>query len=105
MSFSALDPILNTPVRLAIVSILIKLKEADFAYLQERTETTQGNLSHSLKKLEEEQYILIEKRINTLWNNWTLSWSFTNSIRSNCFGNYEQSDYDENDGYEHKSKD
>lgn len=63
MSFSALDPILNTPVRLAIVSILIKLKEADFAYLQERTETTQGNLSHSLKKLEEEQYILIEKRM------------------------------------------
>lgn len=63
MSFQDLDPVLNTPVRLAIVSMLIKLKEADFGYLMERTETTQGNLSHSLKKLEEAQYITIEKRM------------------------------------------
>lgn len=63
MSFQNLDPVLNTPLRLAIVSILIKLKEADFSYLQERTEATQGNLSHSLKKLEDEQYITIEKRL------------------------------------------
>jgi DNA-binding transcriptional ArsR family regulator len=59
--FNILDPVLNTPVRLAIVSVLIKLKQADFNYLLEVTKTTQGNLSHQLKKLNEAEYIRIEK--------------------------------------------
>jgi len=57
-----LDPILNVPVRLAIVSVLIKVKQADFAYLLEITKTTHGNLSHQLKKLREVEYISIEKK-------------------------------------------
>jgi len=61
MSFSELDPVLNTPVRLAIVSVLIKAKQADFNHLLEITKTTQGNLSHQLKKLNEAGYIGIEK--------------------------------------------
>jgi DNA-binding transcriptional ArsR family regulator len=59
--FSELDPVLNTPVRLAIVSILVKVKQADFSTLMEATETTQGNMSHQLKRLNEEGYIDIEK--------------------------------------------
>jgi DNA-binding HxlR family transcriptional regulator len=59
--FQELDPVLNTPVRLAVVSVLIKVKQADFNYLQEVTKTTQGNLSHQLKKLSEAKYIEIEK--------------------------------------------
>jgi DNA-binding transcriptional ArsR family regulator len=59
-----LDPVLSTPVRLGIVSILIKLKEADFTYLMERTESTQGNMSHQLKKLEEAEYVSIDKRMS-----------------------------------------
>jgi DNA-binding transcriptional ArsR family regulator len=59
--FSELDPVLNTPVRLAVVSILIKVKQADFNSLMEATETTQGNMSHQLKRLSEEGYISIEK--------------------------------------------
>ena len=61
MKFKNLDPVLNTQVRLAIVSILIELKQADFNYLKTETETTQGNLSHQLKKLKEAEYINIEK--------------------------------------------
>jgi len=61
MSFSELDPVLNTPVRLAIVSVLITAKQADFNHLLEITKTTQGNLSHQLKKLNEAGYIGIEK--------------------------------------------
>jgi DNA-binding transcriptional ArsR family regulator len=61
MSFSELDPVLNTPVRLAIVSVLVKAKQADFHHLLEITKTTQGNLSHQLKKLNEAGYIEIEK--------------------------------------------
>jgi DNA-binding transcriptional ArsR family regulator len=59
--FEELDPVLNAPVRLAVVSVLIKLTQADFNYLLEVTHTTQGNLSHQLKKLAEAEYILIEK--------------------------------------------
>jgi DNA-binding MarR family transcriptional regulator len=59
--FSELDPVLNTPVRLAIVSILVKVKQADFNTLMEATATTQGNMSHQLKRLNEEGYINIEK--------------------------------------------
>ena len=61
MSFNELDPVLNTPVRLAIVSVLIKARQADFNHLLEVTGTTQGNLSHQIKKLNEAGYIEIEK--------------------------------------------
>src|SRR5687768_1110498 len=60
-NFHELDPVLNVPVRLAIISALIKLKQAEFVYLQEITKTTQGNLSHQIKKLKEAGYIEVEK--------------------------------------------
>ncbi len=60
-NFEELDPILTVPVRLIIVSVLVKMKQADFLYLKEITKTTQGNLSHQLKKLSEAGYIEIEK--------------------------------------------
>jgi len=59
--YKELDPILNVPVRLAIVSILIKMKQADFNYLMEITKTTQGNLSHQIKKLSDAGYIEVKK--------------------------------------------
>jgi DNA-binding MarR family transcriptional regulator len=59
--YTELDPILNVPVRLAIVSALMKVKQADFNYLMEITKTTQGNLSHQIKKLSEAEYITVEK--------------------------------------------
>jgi DNA-binding transcriptional ArsR family regulator len=59
--YKDLDPVLNTPVRLAIVSALIKLKQADFGHLMEVTATTQGNLSHQIRKLQEADYIEVIK--------------------------------------------
>ena len=59
--YDKLDSVLNQQVRLAIVSILIKVNKADFNYLKEQTQTTQGNLSHQLKKLKESDYITINK--------------------------------------------
>ncbi len=59
--FKNLDPVLNSQVRLAIVSILMRVKSADFLYLKEHTETTQGNLSHQLKKLKEAKYVEVIK--------------------------------------------
>jgi DNA-binding HxlR family transcriptional regulator len=62
--YNPLDPVLNTPVRLAIISVLIKVKQADFNYLMEITKTTQGNLSHQLKRLNDEEYIEVIKTFN-----------------------------------------
>jgi DNA-binding transcriptional ArsR family regulator len=85
MNFGELDPILNTPVRLAVVSVLVKVKQADFNYLMEVTNTTQGNLSHQLKKLKEAEYIEIEK---TFKGNYPHTICRLTSKGKTAFGNY-----------------
>ncbi len=57
-----LDPVLHSQLRLAVVSILMNVEEADFVYLKEKTEATAGNLSVQLDKLSSADYITIEKR-------------------------------------------
>lgn len=56
-----LNPLLHSQLRLAIISILMNVEEADFVYLREKTESTAGNLSVQLDKLSEAGYISIEK--------------------------------------------
>ena len=56
-----LDPIIHAPTRLAILSILITVENANFIFLKESTGTTDGNLSTHLTKLEESGYITIDK--------------------------------------------
>lgn len=60
-SFSPLDPLLHSQLRLAIISLLIGLEEAEFTFLKEETEASAGNLSVQLDKLEKAGYIAIEK--------------------------------------------
>jgi len=59
--FKKLDPILHSPVRLAIMSILINFKSAEFSYLLDNIDTTKGNLSFQMKKLNAAEYIEIRK--------------------------------------------
>ena len=40
-----LDPLLHSQLRLAVMSILLSVDEADFVYLKEKTGATSGNLS------------------------------------------------------------
>ncbi len=56
-----LDPLLHSQLRLAIMSILMSVEEADFVYLKEKTESTAGNLSVQLDKLSGAGYIAVEK--------------------------------------------
>ncbi len=56
-----LDPILHSQLRLAVMSILMNVAEADFVYLKEQTKSTSGNLSVQLDKLALAGYITIEK--------------------------------------------
>jgi DNA-binding MarR family transcriptional regulator len=59
--FKKLDPLLHSELRLAVMSVLVNLEEADFVYLREATGATAGNLSVQLDKLSEAGYITIEK--------------------------------------------
>lgn len=61
MMFKELDPLLHSQLRLAIISLLVGLDEADFVYLKERTEATAGNLSVQIDKLSQAGYIEVEK--------------------------------------------
>lgn len=56
-----LDPLLHSQLRLAIMSILMNVEDADFTYLKEKTSATAGNLSVQLDKLSTAGYISVEK--------------------------------------------
>jgi DNA-binding transcriptional ArsR family regulator len=56
-----LDPIIHAPTRLAILSILISVENAKFTFLKESIETTDGNLSTHLTKLENSGLVKIRK--------------------------------------------
>ena len=60
--FKDLDPILHAQLRLAVVSLLISVKEAEFTCIKEKTNSTAGNLSVQLNKLKEAGYIDISKQ-------------------------------------------
>ena len=59
--FKELDPILHSQLRLSIVSLLVGLDEAEFVYLKEKTNTSAGNLSLQLDKLQKAGYVSIKK--------------------------------------------
>lgn len=56
-----LNPLLHSQLRLAVMSILMSVDEADFVYLKEKTESTAGNLSVQLDKLSTAGYIAVNK--------------------------------------------
>lgn len=60
--FKDLDPILHSQLRLAIMSILISVREAEFIFLKEKTNATAGNLSVQIQKLKEAEYIEVIKQ-------------------------------------------
>ena len=60
--FKDLDPILHSQLRLAVVSLLISVKEAEFTFLKEKTNATAGNLSVQIQKLKEAGYIKVIKQ-------------------------------------------
>ena len=59
--FETLDPIVHAPIRLAILTVLISVKSADFTYLRDVTDTTDGNLGTHLQKLEDAGYVKVAK--------------------------------------------
>lgn len=56
-----LNPIIHSQLRLAIMTILLSVDEADFNYLKEQTQATSGNISVQLEKLSSAGYIQVNK--------------------------------------------
>ena len=59
--YNDLDPVLHSQLRLAIMSVLIGSREADFVFLREKTGSTSGNLSVQIENLKAAGYIEVEK--------------------------------------------
>lgn len=59
--FPTLDPLLHSELRLAVVSLLIGMEEAEFPYIKEQTGATAGNLSVQIEKLSSAGYITVDK--------------------------------------------
>lgn len=57
-----LNPIVHGKLRLALLSLLAGVEEADFIWLRARTGSTDGNLGAQLLKLEEAGYVSMEKK-------------------------------------------
>ena len=60
--FKELDPILHSQLRLAVMSLLISVKEAEFTFIREKTNATSGNLSVQIQKLKDAGYIDVSKQ-------------------------------------------
>src|SRR6187401_1929076 len=60
--FKELDPILHSQLRLAVVSLLISVKEAEFTFIKEKTNATAGNLSVQINKLKDAGYVEVAKQ-------------------------------------------
>ena len=68
-----LDPILHSQLRLAIVSTLMTIEEANFNFIKETTGATSGNISIQIKKLQAAGYINVEKSFVNNYPNTTIS--------------------------------
>jgi DNA-binding transcriptional ArsR family regulator len=58
----AIDELLSSRVRLAMVAFLAGAGEADFAAIRDATKTTDGNAGVHLRKLEDAGYVTVSKQ-------------------------------------------
>lgn len=59
--YQKLDDLIHSRIRLAVLALLITVDEAEFVFLKEKVNATDGNLSVHLKKLEDAGYIAVKK--------------------------------------------
>ena len=62
--FKELNPLLHSQLRLAVMSILMNVEEADFTYIKNTTNSTAGNLSVQIDKLSSAGYIEVTKKFD-----------------------------------------
>ena len=57
-----LNPVVHGRLRLAVLSLLSSVEQAEFTWLRTKTQATDGNLGAQLLKLEEAGYVAIKKK-------------------------------------------
>ena len=57
-----LNPVIHGKLRLAVLSLLITVEQAEFTWLRTCTGSTDGNLGAQMAKLEEAGYVVVEKK-------------------------------------------
>lgn len=57
-----LNPVIHGRLRLALLSLLSGVEQAEFTWLRAKTGATDGNLGAQLLKLEEAGYVAIKKK-------------------------------------------
>lgn len=62
MPAAELDPVIHGELRLALLSLLAGVEQAEFTWLRTKTNSTDGSLGAQLLKLEEAGYVAVEKK-------------------------------------------
>jgi DNA-binding PadR family transcriptional regulator len=57
-----LNPVVHGRLRLALLSLLSGVEQAEFTWLRDNTQATDGNLGAQLLKLEQAAYVTVEKK-------------------------------------------
>ncbi len=83
--FKELDPILHSQLRLAVMSLLLSVKEAEFTFIKEKTNATAGNLSVQVQKPKDAGYIEVNKQFK---DNYPLTTCKITSKGVEAFENY-----------------
>lgn len=60
--YQKIDDVIHSRIRTAIMAVLISVEEAEFTFIREKINATDGNLSVHLKKLEDSNYITVTKK-------------------------------------------
>ena len=60
-NYHEIDDVIHSRIRTAIMAVLISVDEAEFTFIREKINATDGNLSVHLKKLEDHGYISVRK--------------------------------------------
>ncbi len=60
--YQQIDDVIHSRIRTAIMAVLVSVEEAEFTFIRDKINATDGNLSAHIKKLEEHRYISVHKK-------------------------------------------
>ncbi len=60
--YQKIDDVIHSRIRTAIMALLVSVDEAEFIYIRDKVNTTDGNLSVHLRKLEDSHYVSVTKK-------------------------------------------
>jgi len=61
--YRALDDVIHSRIRLAVMAILASVEDAEFTYLRDRVGATDGNLSTHISRLTDAGYVEVSKEM------------------------------------------